>query len=98
MGTPTTLGKYALDPTPLGQGPMGVVSKGFDPDLRQAVAIKVIRRELVDGLGRGADAPALQERGDAGRRLRHANIVPVYEYGEDDDCSYIWAGTSSTPS
>jgi hypothetical protein len=64
MGTPTTLGKYALDPTPLGQGPMGVVSKGFDPDLRQAVAIKVIRRELVDGPGRGADAPALQERGD----------------------------------
>ncbi len=25
----------------------------------------------------------------AGRRLRHPNIVPVYEYGEDDECSYI---------
>jgi serine/threonine protein kinase len=28
----------------------------------------------------------------AGRRLRHPNIVPVYEYGEDDDCSYIVHG------
>jgi hypothetical protein len=29
MGTPTTLGKYALDPTPLGQGPNGRRLKGF---------------------------------------------------------------------
>ena len=45
----TQLGKYELDPTPLGQGAMGVVYRAFDPDLKQAVAIKVIRKELLEG-------------------------------------------------
>ena len=89
MGTPTKLGKYALDATPLGQGAMGVVYKGFDPDLRQAVAIKVIRRELVDGPGGEHMRQRFKNKAIAGRRLRHRNIVPVYEYGEDEDCSYI---------
>jgi predicted Ser/Thr protein kinase len=89
MGTPTKLGKYTVDATPLGQGAMGVVYKGFDPDLRQAVAIKVIRRELVDGPGGEQMRQRFKNEAIAGRRLRHPNIVPVYEYGEDDDCSYI---------
>lgn len=79
MGTPTKLGKYALDPTPLGQGAMGVVYKGFDPDLRQAVAIKVIRRELVDGPGGEQMRQRFKNEAIAGRRLRHPNVVPVYE-------------------
>jgi eukaryotic-like serine/threonine-protein kinase len=51
-------------------------------------------------MGRGGEQMRQRFKNEAiaGRRLRHANIVPVYEYGEDDDCSYIWAGTSSTPS
>ena len=86
---PTKLGKYALDPMPLGQGAMGVVYKGFDPDLRHAVAIKVIRRELVEGPGGEPMRQRFKNEAIAGRRLRHPNIVPVYEYGEDEDCSYI---------
>lgn len=68
---------------------MGVVYKGFDPDLQQAVAIKVIRRELVDGPGGEQMRQRFKNEAIAGQRLRHPNIVPVYEYGEDDDCSYI---------
>lgn len=89
MGTPTKLGKYALDATPLGQRAMGVVYKGFDPDLRHGVAIKVIRRELVDGPGGEQMRQRFKNEAIAGRRLRHPNIVPVYEYGEDDEYSYI---------
>jgi formylglycine-generating enzyme required for sulfatase activity/predicted Ser/Thr protein kinase len=89
MGTPTKLGKYELDATPLGQGAMGVVCKGYDPDLRQAVAIKVIRRELLEGPGGEQARLRFKNEAIAGRRLRHPNIVPVYEYGEDQDCSYI---------
>ena len=89
MGTPTKLGKYVLAPEPLGQGAMGVVYKGFDPDLRHAVAIKVIRRELVEGPGGEPMRQRFKNEAIAGRRLRHPNIVPVYEYGEDEDCSHI---------
>ena len=89
MGTPTKLGKYVLAPEPLGEGAMGVVYKGFDPDLQHAVAIKVIRRELVDGPGGEPMRQRFKNEAIAGRRLRHPNIVPVYEYGEDEDCSYI---------
>lgn len=89
MGTPTKLGKYVLDSEPLGQGAMGIVYKGFDPDLRHAVAIKVIRRELVEGAGGEPMRQRFKNEAIAGRRLRHPNIVPVYEYGEDEDCSYI---------
>ena len=89
MGTPTQLGKYALDATPLGEGAMGVVYKGYDPDLRQAVAIKVIRGELLEGSSGEQMRQRFKNEAIAGRRLRHPNIVPVYEYGEDEDCSYI---------
>ncbi|MGQ0593899.1 MAG: serine/threonine-protein kinase [Gammaproteobacteria bacterium] len=85
----TQLGKYDLDPTPLGQGAMGVVYRGFDPDLKQAVAIKVIRKELLEGAGAHNARERFKKEAIAGRRLRHPNIVPVYEYGEDGDRSYI---------
>ena len=85
----TQLGKYELDPTPLGQGAMGVVYRAFDPDLKQAVAIKVIRKELLEGAGEHHARERFKKEAIAGRRLRHPNIVPVYEYGEDGDRSYI---------
>ncbi len=89
MATPKKLGRYTLDPEPLGRGAMGVVYKGYDPDLGGAVAIKIIRRELVDGPGGEQMRQRFKNEAIAGRRLRHPNIVPVYEYGEDEDCAYI---------
>ncbi len=68
---------------------MGVVYKGHDPDLGGAVAIKIIRRELVDGPGGEQMRQRFKNEAIAGRRLRHPNIVPVYDYGEDEDCAYI---------
>jgi hypothetical protein len=44
------------------------VYKGFDPDLRQAVAIKVIRRELVDGPGGEQMRQRFKNEAIAGRR------------------------------
>ena len=68
---------------------MGVVYRAFDPDLQQAVAIKVIRKELVEGCGGYLVRLRFKNEAIAGRRLRHPNIVPVYDYGEDHDCSFI---------
>ena len=48
MTTPDRLGKYEITEV-LGRGAMGVVYKGFDPGIRRTVAIKTIRRELIEG-------------------------------------------------
>ncbi len=89
MSAVTRLGKYELDPVPLGQGAMGVVYRGYDPDLDQPVAIKVIRKELLEEAADKNIRERFKNEAIAGRRLRHPHIVPVYEYGEDGGSSYI---------
>jgi hypothetical protein len=44
---PQRLGKYQVTDV-LGKGAMGVVYKAHDPDIQRTVAIKTIRRELVE--------------------------------------------------
>ena len=78
------LGKYRLDRI-LGEGGMGVVWAAHDPDLERAVAIKVLRHaeattQLRQRLLREARAMA---------KLKHANVLTVYEVGTVDDRDYI---------
>lgn len=85
---PERLGKYTITEV-LGEGAMGVVYKGFDPDIKRTVALKTIRRHLgVQGEGVSAAARFRNEAQAAGR-LAHPGIVSVYEFGEHDDVSYI---------
>jgi len=74
LGDPgARLGKYEIVRR-VGEGGMGVVYEAFDPDLKRAVALKVLKRGDVDRLRREASAAA---------KLRHPNIVTVYEVGRD---------------
>ncbi|HEX5270356.1 MAG TPA: serine/threonine-protein kinase [Gemmataceae bacterium] len=83
-GTPP-VGRYKPQGV-LGAGTSGVVYRAFDPVLCRHVALKVLRP------GRPANAAAVQvfER-DAriAARLRHPNIVPVHETGEDGGQRYF---------
>ncbi|MEO7246040.1 MAG: serine/threonine-protein kinase, partial [Rubrivivax sp.] len=89
MSHPTHLGKYQIAGV-LGEGAMGVVYKGYDPDIRRAVALKTIRRQLVDGSDVAASIAArFRNEAQAAGRLNHAGIVSVYEYGEDQQVAYI---------
>lgn len=44
MNHPEKLGKYQITGI-LGEGAMGVVYRGFDPDIRRIVALKTIRHQ-----------------------------------------------------
>ena len=69
------LGKYRLEGL-LGRGGMGEVWAARDPDLDRRVAVKVLNGAMTnsaDGLAR------LQREGRAMARLRHPNVITVYD-------------------
>ena len=80
----TQLGKYRLERV-LGEGGMGVVWAARDPDLQRSVAIKVIKYA-------GA-SPQLRQRllreAVAMAKLKHPNVLTVYEVGTVEDRDYI---------
>jgi serine/threonine-protein kinase len=92
MNHPTQLSKYAINQV-IGEGAMGVVYKATDTVLRRTVAIKTLRRPLVEQGGSGALGGALLARfrneAQAAARLMHHNIVAVHDYGEHEAEPYI---------
>lgn len=86
---PERLGKYPIVRV-LGEGAMGVVYEAFDPVIRRQLAIKTIRRELIEGVDGGVAATArFRNEAQAAGRLLHPGIAAVYEYGEDEHCAFI---------
>jgi len=84
---PRTIGKYEIVAT-LGKGSMGVVFKARDPLIDRFVAIKIIRTEA-DGLEEQEIKQRFRREAQAAGRMHHANIVSVYEYGEDENGAFI---------
>ena len=88
MPLPERLGKYSIVEV-LGKGAMGVVYKAFDPHIRRTVALKVIRKELIDDDQSATLIARFKNEAQAAGRLTHPAIVAVYEYGEDETVAYI---------
>lgn len=82
------LGKYRIDAI-LGKGAMGVVYKGFDPHIQRIVAIKTIRKDLLQASPDQGLIARFKNEAQASGRLSHPNIVAVYEYGESEETAYI---------
>lgn len=86
---PTQLGKYRITEV-LGEGAMGVVYKGFDPDIQRLVALKTIRTQLdSDDDSPGAPASRFRNEAQAAGRLMHPGIVAVYDFGRAENVAYI---------
>jgi serine/threonine-protein kinase len=79
------IGKYEVLDV-LGRGGMGVVYKAYDPILDREIALKTMTAE-------GLKDPVLKERfyreARAAGRLRHPNIVTIYELGEENSVPFI---------
>ncbi|MFN2367093.1 MAG: serine/threonine-protein kinase [Desulfurivibrionaceae bacterium] len=88
MGDLKKLGKYAIQSI-IGQGAMGVVYKGFDPNIERTVAIKTIRKDALNKEERRALLARFKREAQAAGRLTHPGIVTVYDYDEDGDNAFI---------
>ncbi|MEN8134428.1 MAG: serine/threonine-protein kinase [Thermodesulfobacteriota bacterium] len=82
------LGTYTIQSI-LGQGAMGVVYKGFDPNIERTVAIKTIRKDALNTEEMQPLLSRFKREAQAAGRLTHPGIVTVYEYGEEDDTAFM---------
>jgi serine/threonine-protein kinase len=103
LKVPERLGKYPITGV-IGRGAMGIVFKGYDPVIKRPVAIKTIRKELLEDDDVGSSVAAsgasgqyasdtlssrFQREAQAAGALNHPGIVSVYEYGEDANYAFI---------
>lgn len=72
----------------LGRGGMGIVFSAYDPDLDRRVAVKLVRASA-DPAKTSAERERLMREARAMARLRHPNVLTVYEVGQDDGRVYL---------
>jgi eukaryotic-like serine/threonine-protein kinase len=77
-----TVGGYKLVEA-IGTGGLAVVYKAYQPNLERWIALKVLHYKDNETLIR------FQREAQTIARLRHRNIVIVYEYSQDGDWPYI---------
>lgn len=80
---PRTIGRFEVESV-LGRGGMGTVYRAFDPRLRRALAIKVLRHR------RGSsDERRLRREANALAQVSHENVVQVFEVGQVEGRTYL---------
>lgn len=87
-GVPQKLGKYEVRSV-VGQGAMGIVYEGYDPDIRRRVALKVLHEHLVN-TPEGKELQArFRREAQAAAQCFHPNIVTVFELGHEGARDFI---------
>lgn len=79
------LGRYKVE-RKLGEGGMGDVYLGFDPEAERMVAIKTIRPELLD---HPKKLQRFQREIDLQQKVKHPNVVAILDRGEFDGKQYL---------
>ncbi len=70
-------------------GAMGAVYEGIDSLINRKVAIKVIKKNLVDSAEYADYSKRFHQEAQAIGQLHHSNITAVIEYGEDKGEAFI---------
>ncbi|MBM2843540.1 MAG: Tetratricopeptide repeat protein [Anaerolineales bacterium] len=84
--TGQTLGGYRIL-NQIGKGGMATVYRAFQPSLERYVAVKVLPAYFVEQDESFLERFRLEARSVA--RLRHPNILTIYEYGEQEGVTFI---------
>lgn len=83
------LGRYRLE-RELGRGAMGTVYLATDPTIGREVAIKTLPlMQAYEDREQEAAAERFFKEAEAVGRLDHANIVTIYDAGQEHDLAYI---------
>ena len=85
---PDKIGKYDVVDI-LGKGSMGIVYKGHDAYVDRPVAIKVATNADAEDDGESMAKRMFVNEARSAGRLDHANILKVYEAGEEDGTPYM---------
>jgi len=81
----TISGRYKIESL-LGQGGMSAVYKATDPNLRRAVAVKLIHPHLSSD---DEFVRRFEQEAAAVAQLRHQNIIQVYDFNHDSNVYYM---------
>jgi serine/threonine protein kinase len=87
-GLPQAIGRYRVTRA-LGRGAMGMIYEGTDGQPGQRVAIKTLRSDDLQPSEMGEAIARFRREAEAGKRLRHPNIVAVHEHGEQGSLAFI---------
>jgi tetratricopeptide (TPR) repeat protein/predicted Ser/Thr protein kinase len=79
-----TIGRYHVL-REIGRGAMGIVLRAYDPELARPVALKLLRGDSLDA----ADRELLRREARALAKLRHPNVVSVYDAFTEGESFYI---------
>lgn len=85
---PHEIGKYHIRSS-LGEGAMGVVYEGFDPDIERRVAIKILHPHLINEKNGDEFLERFKREAKSAARCTHPNVVTVLEYGQDGNMPFI---------
>src|SRR5262249_23296311 len=84
-GSPVTIGPYAVREK-LGEGSFGILYRGFDESLERDVAIKVLNSSVI---GSPQSVERFLREAKASAKLKHENIVSVYQLGQHQGDYYL---------
>lgn len=79
----TIIGRYVVEGL-IGAGAMGRIYRARDPDIKRAVAIKLISTKLMSGADRDDYIKRFRREAEAAARCAHPNIVTIYDFALHD--------------
>jgi len=85
---PQMIGKYQVKSL-LGEGGIGVVYEGYDPDIQRRVAINVLHPHLISGKAGEELLARFKREAISAARCIHPNVVTILEYGQHENQPFI---------